>query len=451
MGSSNVYRELGEAAWSWVLSQVRGDDGPWLPETVPDDAPPTGPAEDRDSLYSGIAGLAPVLAEIGLQRALGDVEQALARGVVDRLSAQARVRTEPSLYDGLAGDATALRLLAPGTEQIALQRLADLTTPGGWNSTFPVGGAAGAPLTDIVMGNAGVVLAAVWAGGEHAGSIAAAGGDALLGAADETEAGLDWGMVPGEPSRGPNYSHGTAGVATALAVAGAALDRQDFVAAAIRGAQHLLAVGSLDDGGFIVPHTIPPSRREVEPVTYTWCHGPAGTSFLFAALSLAGVADVAGHEVADLHRRCLHSVLTSGLPERLRPGFWDNDGRCCGTAGVGDVVLDAVQSSADPARAEMLLGAAQVMADALVDRALRDDVGAYWRFIEYRDDPPLLPPGTSWMQGAAGIAAFLFRLARVLDDGPTAPVVDRPDQWWAVPAQVRTVHTGSTDLVERPA
>jgi hypothetical protein len=44
------------------------------------------------------------------------------------------------------------------------------------------------------------------------------------------------------------------------------------------------------------------------------------------------------------------------------------------------------------------------------------------------------------MQGAAGIAAFLFRLARVMDDARQAPVVDRPDEWWAVPARLRTVH-----------
>jgi len=50
-----------------------------------------------------------------------------------------------------------------------------------------------------------------------------------------------------------------------------------------------------DDGPWlIVPHTIPPARREVEPLTYTWCHGPAGTSHLFAGLSYAGVAEVGG-------------------------------------------------------------------------------------------------------------------------------------------------------------
>lgn len=41
------------------------------------------------------------------------------------------------------------------------------------------------------------------------------------------------------------------------------------------------------------------------------------------------------------------------------------------------------------------------------------------------------------MQGSAGIAAFLLRLARVLDDGLGAPVVVAADRWWAVPAAVR--------------
>jgi lantibiotic modifying enzyme len=437
------YRDVGEAAWSWVLSQVRGDQGPWLPDAVPDDQPPTGPAADRDSLYAGIAGLAPVLAEIRQSRALSDTEQHLADAVVARLSAQARVRTEASLYDGLAGDATALAMLAPGTEAAPVKRVASLMTPAGWPTTLGKDG-SDEPFTDIVMGTAGVVLTATWAGGEHADEIAAGGGEALLAAADRTDAGLDWGSLPGAPSRGPNYSHGTAGVATALAMAGAVLDRPDFIEAAVQGAQHLLDVGSLADGGFIVPHTIPPTTsRVVEPLTYTWCHGPTGTSHLFAALAHAGVSEVAGLDVTDLRRRCLHSVLTSGVPQRLRPGFWDNDGRCCGTAGVGDVLLDAAQDSSDPDQQALLMAAAGTMGDALVDRAIRDEDGARWRFIEHRQDPPLLPPGTSWMQGAAGIAAFLLRLARVLEDGPDAPVVDRPDQWWAVPARLRTVRPRS--------
>jgi lantibiotic modifying enzyme len=438
MISSDVYRELGEAAWSWVLSQVREDEGPWLPETVPDDGPDTAPSKHRDTLYSGIAGLAPVLAEIAQYREPAERELALATGIVTRLSAQAADRTEPSLYDGLAGDAMALKLLAPGKEEVALRRLAHLATPEGWRTTVEFVPGSDAPLNDIIMGAAGVVMTAVWAGGEYAPAIAATGCEALLRVADRTPAGLDWGIAADTEWRAPNYSHGTAGVAAALAVTGAALHRPDFVEAAVEGARHVLAMGSLEDGGFIVPHTIPPSKREVEPVTYTWCHGPAGTSHLFAALSYAGVAEVAGHDVGELRDRCLTSILTSGVPRRLRPGFWDNDGRCCGTAGVGDILLDAVQDCEDPARAETLLRAARVMGDALVERAVRDEDGARWRFLEHRKDPPLLPPGTAWMQGAAGIAAYLLRLARFLETGPEAPVVDRPDQWWAVPARLRS-------------
>lgn len=452
MASSEVYRETGEAAWSWVLDQVREDEGPWLPVTVtvPDEgegggenggaAPAPAPAKDRDSLYAGIAGLAPVLAEITRYRQLDARERALAEGIVNRLRAQSAGRTEPSLYDGLAGYAMALRLLAPGEESGPLRRLAELATRDGWRSTLAFEKDSDAPLNDVVMGTAGIVLTGVWARSESSEAIATAGGEALLRAADRTAAGLDWRIGPQTRWRAPNYSHGTAGVAAALAVAGAALGREDFVEAAVEGARHLVSVGSSADGGFVVPHTIPPSGREVEPVTYTWCHGPAGTSHLFTALAHAGVTEVAGLGVGELRQRCLTSILTSGLPERLRPGFWDNDGRCCGTAGVGDVLLDAAQDCADPERGRTLVRGALTMGDALVRRAIADAPGVHWRFLEHREDPPLLPPGTTWMQGAAGIAAYLLRLARFVETGPDAEVVDRPDQWWSVPAHLRT-HT----------
>ncbi|MFG1808196.1 lanthionine synthetase LanC family protein [Streptomyces sp. NPDC049040] len=443
MARNYAYRETGEAAWAWVLDQLRDDDGPWLPETVPDGDGDgvLEPAADRDSLYAGIAGLAPVLAEIAQYREWDAREQALATGIVARLTARSAGGMEPSLYDGLAGYAMALRMLAPGEETKPLRRLAELAHRDGWRSTLAFEADSDAPLNDVVMGTAGVVLTAVWAGDGFSESITTAGGEALLRAGDRTPDGLDWPIGPRTQGRAPNYSHGTAGVAAALAVAGAALGRQDFVDAAVQGARHVLAVGSLADDGFIVPHTIPPSRREVDPVTYTWCHGPAGTSHLFTALAHAGVTEVAGLDVGELRQRCLTSILTSGVPERLRPGFWDNDGRCCGTAGVGDVLLDAAQDCPDPERREILEQAALTMGDALVRRAIADASGVRWRFLEHRQDPPLLPPGTAWMQGAAGIAAYLLRLGRFTGIGSDAPVVDRPDQWWAVPAHLRSNHT----------
>ena len=76
------------------------------------------------------------------------------------------------------------------------------------------------------------------------------------------------------------------------------------------------------------------------------------------------------------------------------------------------------------------------LADTLVERAILDGPHAYWRFLEHRAAEPLLPPGTGWMQGAAGIAAFLFRASRIVQGGdPGARAVQRMDNWWALPAQ----------------
>ena len=126
-----------------------------------------------------------------------------------------------------------------------------------------------------------------------------------------------------------------------------------------------------------------------------------------------------------MRQRCLTSILTSGVPRRLRPGFWDNDGQCCGTAGVGAVFLDSWRRVGD----ERDLEFARHLADTLVERAVVDGPHAYWRFVEHRAPEPLLPPGVGWNQGAAGIAAFLFRAARVTEQEP----VRRMDNWWALP------------------
>ena len=83
---------------------------------------------------------------------------------------------------------TALKLLAPGSERVALARLAEPDDPAGWNTTLETGPGSAAPVNDLVLDTAGVVLAAVRAGGEHSRGIAATGGEALLRAADQTRA-----------------------------------------------------------------------------------------------------------------------------------------------------------------------------------------------------------------------------------------------------------------------
>ena len=70
MTTSETYADLGEAAWRWVLDQIRWDDeGPWIPESVPHDG---GPPEDRDGMHSGIGGLAHVLEDEDVVQILKD-------------------------------------------------------------------------------------------------------------------------------------------------------------------------------------------------------------------------------------------------------------------------------------------------------------------------------------------------------------------------------------------
>jgi hypothetical protein len=132
----DAYREVAEAAWVWVLDHLREAEGPWLPESVTDGWEDAEPPGDRDCLYAGIAGLAPVLAEIAQSRPLNDTERRLAMRIAERLSAMAATRTEASMYDGLAGDATALRMLASVHVPVAMHRLAELMTPHGWVTTL---------------------------------------------------------------------------------------------------------------------------------------------------------------------------------------------------------------------------------------------------------------------------------------------------------------------------
>ena len=354
----------------------------------------------------------------------------MAAGIANAISTGVRQSFEPSYFAGLAGDAVALRALAPGSEDGAIQRLHEIATPAGWPTTvFPhVEG----PINDLVLGNAGVVLTALWSRHPLSETIAEIGCEALMAQSQDARQGLTWRMHARREELLPNFTHGTAGIAAALATAGHQQTRSDWISAATRGAEHLVSIAELADGAMRVPHYVPHGNHDEDEYTYSWCHGPTGTSYLFLALAEAGVTSVCGHHPLAWHSRCLQAVINSDIPVRVRPGFWDNDGRCCGTAGVGEMFLDDAQRP-NRSRAEShgSLDQAAIMADALVERAISDFAGTRWRFLEHRVEPPQRPPGTGWMQGAAGIAAFLFRIARVSRDGVSAPILTRPDNQWA--------------------
>ena len=355
-----------------------------------------------DDLYSGTAGVLLGCAEAA---ASGLDTTSVAAGAVARLlqlSAQgADVATMPEdgLFCGWAGVAVALRAWSGVASDAEADAAAALITA---QIAQRIVQAPDNPprYTDVISGDAGTLLALV-ANNSDA-TIAAANllADRLVERAEPDPHGLQWRMIADHTHLAPGFSHGTAGVAYALAAAGRRLDRPDLIAVAARGAEALLALGHTPQG-WALPLVIP--RQPHRPaVNYGWCHGPTGTVRLFLILDAIDPQPQWQYGV----EACLQALADSDLPARLYPGYWDNLARCCGTAGVGQLLLDRYQATGDTD----LLDWADVLAADVIDRAVTTAHGVTWSNTEHTRTPPQLPPEPGFMQGAAGIAGWLARL-----------------------------------------
>jgi hypothetical protein len=105
-------------------------------------------------------------------------------------------------------------------------------------------------------------------------------------------------------------------------------------------------------------------------------------------------------------RRSARAVMSSGIPEKQTPGFWNNVSQCCGSSGVAEFFLALHRAT----REKQYLAFAKRMADDLLARATRDDAGSRWVQAEHRVRPELLVAQTGYMQGAAGIGMLLLHL-----------------------------------------
>ena len=374
-----------------------------------------------DDLYSGTAGVL-----------LGCTEAAAAGLGTAQVSAGARARLlhlarqgpgvatmpDDGLFGGWAGIAVALRAWSRVAGDAAAASAAGQVTA--QIAERIVQAPAGRPqCTDVISGDAGILLALI---ADDSGAAVRAAHVLAGRLAEVAEPGPDgphWRMTAGREYLMPGFSHGTAGVAYALAAAGRTLNRGDLVDVAVRGACALLALGH-HPGGWAVPHTIPP-RPGGAAVAYGWCHGPAGTVRLFLLLNEIDPQPRWQHAIDA----CLQALRDSRLPARLYPGYWDNLARCCGTAGVGQLLLDRYQATGDTA----LLDWAGTLAADVADRALSTPRGVTWSNTEHTRIPPELPPEPGFMQGAAGIAGWLARF-HSLHARPGIPIPARPGPSW---------------------
>jgi hypothetical protein len=405
---------LAAEALRWLLDAAQPVDGglAWTGRPDDDEVDPT--------LYSGAAGI--VLTLLEAHRHFGDQTygDAALRGArclataVDDLD-------HASLYFGLTGAAVALHAVDtllddPGSSAAADRALGlvrDRFDGERWSDQF-----------ELLGGNAGIALGALAAGDRGLAELAVT---PYLRTAEPTAGGLHWEVRAGTPARFHHISHGTLGIVSALAAVGAATGRADLLDLALDGAADVVSRDEAGPDGFLVPHSDPQHRPElIERYSYGWCHGPAGDAQTFRLLA----AVTGDPSWAALVERCWRTVTTSGLPQRLRPGFWDNSGRCCGTAGVLALACDLfAEGSAD-------LGFATVLVDDLRERATVDAAGARWCNEEHRVTPSTLAPRRGWAMGNAGIARELLRFARLSSGRDGGYAVDWPDHPPARPRRV---------------
>jgi hypothetical protein len=357
------------------------------------------------SLYHGLAGV--VLALQEAYEHFGDdrYRQAVARGA-EVLSGQIDSLEGCSLYFGLAGVAVALQ--AAGRDAAAtraLNRVRDRFDGQRWNEMF-----------ELLMGNAGIGLGALHAGDLDLAVLAVT---PYLTTADRTPGGVNWAVRP-SPSRSRSHhiAHGTLGIVYALASVGEAAGRQDMIEMALAGAADVVSRNEAGPDGFLVPHSDPPHRPDlITRYSYGWCNGPAGDAQVFRLIGRI-TRDVTWTALGE---RCWRTIRVSGLPRRIRPGFWDNNARCCGTAGVLALACDRIVERGDD------FGFADTLVDDLTARATADGTGARWSNHEHRATPSDLEPRAGWAMGNAGILRELLRYARLSEGGAAGYAVDWPD------------------------
>jgi len=371
------------------------------------------PADDavNPALYSGGAGIAITLLEAHQHFGEDRYADAAVRAAL-AIAADVPRWELSSLYFGLSGMAVALRAVAEqlsdsASDQAARRALARVRT------LFD--GERWGPQFDLLGGNAGIALGALRLGDVELAEDAVT---PYLRTAEITPHGVTWEHRAGLAARRHHISHGTLGVAYALAASAHATCRADLMDLALAGVADVVARNDADEARFLVPHSDPQQDPErIERYSYGWCHGPAGDAQVFRLLHQLTGDD----RWPALRDRCWRTVVESGLPSRLRPGFWDNSGRCCGTAGVLALACDRAAEGRDG------LEFGTVLVADLAARSTVDAAGARWSNHEHRLTPGTLEPRTGWAMGNAGIVRELLRFARVQAGGDPRYAVTWPD------------------------
>lgn len=410
---------------SWLASVERTDkDGRIFWPTSPDES-----KEYSFDLYHGNAGV------IGFYLRLYDVtkdEKYLQRAVQGADHLQHRIETldakEPlGLYTGVAGYGQTMinvwrRTKQEKHKQAALNCIEHIKAQAKSKESYTGEACHFNGVTDVIGGSAGIVSFLLDAheslDSQAAIKLAIRCGDGLVAdgiktkSTDEKTEMLRWRMTDSMEREYPNYSHGTAGVCAALLQLDEALKLNDvnrnvkydhrFIDAATKAGKYLKSIATIKENQCLIFHHSPHG----EDLYYLgWCHGPPGTSAVLNKLGRIANND----DFTRLGRMGATAILKNELYKNRTPGFWNNVGQCCGTAGVASFLSDTFRETGD----EVYRVECRRLTKDLLDRATTVNLpggklGLKWMQAEHRVRPDELKAQTGYMQGAAGIGHWLL-------------------------------------------
>jgi len=327
-----------------------------------------------------------------------------ARAGADYLIATLEEEKGAGLYVGISGIGFALEETFKATKdkkyRMGVERCVEYLKE---NAVRKGAGVEWDQTTDIISGTAGTGLFLIHASRELNDAslleLAVLAGQRLMELGQPEGGGIKWAMDPDYPRLMPNFSHGTAGISYFLASLYAETKKKEFLDAALSGASYLQSIAQTEGDVCLVFHHEPDGK---DLFYLGWCHGPTGTAQLFYRLYQV-TGDKSWMQWVE---KCARAILQSGIPEKQTPGFWNNVGQCCGSAGVAEFFLNLYRIQRKP---EYLDFARHLTSD-LLKRGTRDDAGLRWVHAEHRTRPKLLFAQTNLMQGAAGIGLWLLHL-----------------------------------------
>ncbi len=394
----STYLKAAEEAARWIAASVVENEHGRVWPGVPGDLRTIG-----NTLYSGTPGV--VLFLLELYDATGDETYlAEARSGADYLLATLPEERFSGLYVGVSGIGFALHQMLEATREVKYREgvdrcVAHLKERGEESGR----GVEWTDTTDIISGTAGTGLFLLDLFRERGEAelidLASRAGYRLRELAVPAGPGLKWPMDPAFPRLMPNFSHGTAGVAYFLASLYMQTRNQEFFDAALAGARYLQSIARTEGNACLIFHHEP----DGEGLFYLgWCHGPVGTARLFFRLY-----EITGEgEWMEWVEMSARGILDSGIPEAEHPGFWDNVGICCGSAGIADFFLSLHRLNGRPE----YLDFARRLTTRILEKASRDQSGMKWIQAEHRNRPDYLQAQTGLMQGAAGIGLWMLRM-----------------------------------------